>query len=73
MLLIISVIFLLAASLVVICILVMGKLLTKGAVAQMNLFCDERGSDLDTELLRIEDELFDVPFYPGMNAFWSFR
>lgn len=55
MLLIISVIILLAASLVVICIFVMSKLLSKGAETQMNLFCDERGSDLDTELLRIED------------------
>lgn len=25
------------------------------------------------QLLRIEDELFDVPAYPGMNAFWSLR
>lgn len=55
MLLIISAIFLLAASLVIICILFMSNVLTKGAVTQMNLFCDERGSDLDTELLRIED------------------
>ena len=55
MLLIISVILVLAASLVAICVLFMGNVLTKGAVTQMNLFCDERGSDLDTELLRIED------------------
>ena len=25
------------------------------------------------QLLRIEDELFDVPVYPGMDAFWSLR
>ena len=25
------------------------------------------------QLLRIEDELFDVPEYPGMEAFWSLR
>ena len=55
MLLIISVIILLAACLVVISILFMSNVLTKGAITQMNLFCDERGSDLDTELLRIED------------------
>ena len=55
MLLIISVILVLAVFLMVICILYMGNVLTKGAETQMNLFCDERGSDLDTELLRIED------------------
>ncbi|MCR4558149.1 MAG: diguanylate cyclase [Saccharofermentans sp.] len=55
MLLIISVILVLAAGLVAICVMFMGNVLTKGAVTQMNLFCDERGSDLDTELLRIED------------------
>jgi len=55
MMLIISVIFVLSACLMIICILFMGNVLTQGAVTQMNLFCDERGSDLDTELLRIED------------------
>ena len=25
------------------------------------------------QLLRIEDELFDVPVYPGMKAFWSIQ
>lgn len=55
MLLIISTIFVLAACLVIICTLFMSNVLTKSAVTQMNLFCDERGSDLDTNLLRIED------------------
>lgn len=53
--LIVSVVVVLALGLEAICVLFMGNVLTKGAVAQMNLFCDERGSDLDTELLRIED------------------
>ena len=55
MLLIIIGILLLATSLVVISALLSNKILTKGAAAQMNLFCEERGDDLDTELLRIED------------------
>ncbi len=25
------------------------------------------------QLLRIEDELFDIPLFPGMDAFWSLR
>ena len=25
------------------------------------------------QLLRIEDELFDIPAYPGMDAFWSLK
>lgn len=54
-LLIISVVVVLAMGLEAICVIFMGKILTKGAITQMNLFCDERGSDLDTELLRIED------------------
>ena len=55
MLLIIIIIFVLAASLVTISIGLTSKILTEETAAQMNLFCEERGDDLDTELLRIED------------------
>ena len=55
MMLIITIIFVLAASLVTISIALTSKILTQEAAAQMNLFCEERGDDLDTELLRIED------------------
>lgn len=55
MMLIIIGIIVLATSLVVISALLANKILTKGAATQMNLFCEERADDLDTELLRIED------------------
>jgi diguanylate cyclase (GGDEF)-like protein len=55
MMLIIIIIIVLAASLVAISIGLTSKILTEEAAAQMNLFCEERGDDLDTELLRIED------------------
>lgn len=55
MMLIIIVIIVLAASLVTSSIVLTSKILTQDAAAQMNLFCEERGDDLDTELLRIED------------------
>ena len=55
MLLIITGIILLAASLVIISVLLSSRILTKGATAQMNLFCRERADDIDTEFLRIED------------------
>ena len=45
----------LSSSLVVISVLLSGRILTKGARTQMNLFCEERADDIDTELLRIED------------------
>ena len=54
-LLVIVGIIILAASLVVISVLLSGKILTKGATTQMNLFCEERADDIDTEFLRIED------------------
>ena len=47
--------FILAATLVTISVVLSGKILTREAATQMNLFCEERGDDLDTELLRIED------------------
>lgn len=55
MLLIITGIIILAASLVIISVLLSSRILTKGATAQMNLFCRERADDIDTEFLRIED------------------
>lgn len=55
MLLIIIGVFLLSAVLVTVSIVLTGRILTKGAANQMNLFCEERGDDLDTDLLRIED------------------
>ncbi|MBO7452376.1 MAG: diguanylate cyclase [Clostridiales bacterium] len=45
----------LAASLVTISVLVSSNILTRGAANQMNLFCEERGHDVNTELLRTED------------------
>lgn len=47
--------FVLAAVLVTISIAVTTRILTEDAASQMNLFCEERADDLDTELLRIED------------------
>ncbi|MCR5148431.1 MAG: diguanylate cyclase [Eubacterium sp.] len=55
MLLIVLGMIVLSISLVVISVLLSGKILTKGAVTQMNLFCEERADDINTELLRIED------------------
>ena len=55
MMLIIIGIILLASSLVAISVLVSSRILTKGAATQMNLFCEERGDDIDTELIRTED------------------
>ena len=52
--------FVLAASLMTISIVLTSKIITKGAATQMNLFCEERGDDLDTELLRIEDAVGSV-------------
>ena len=54
-LLIVIGIILLATSLVIISAALVNELLSQGAVTQMNLFCEERADDLDTELLRIED------------------
>ena len=47
--------FLLAITLVTICVILTNRILTENTVAQMNLFCEERGDDLDTEFLRVED------------------
>ncbi len=55
MLLIIIGVFVLATVFVTVSVVLTSRILTKGAVTQMNLFCEERGDDLDTELLRIED------------------
>ena len=55
MLLIIAVTFVLAATLVTVSLVMTSKILTEEAASHMNLFCEERGDDLDTELLRIED------------------
>ena len=55
MLLIVIGIFVLAVSLVTICIILMSDMITQSAATQMNLYCDERASDIDAEFLRIED------------------
>ena len=55
MMLIIVGILVLSFSLMLISVLLSSNILTKGATTQMNLFCEERADDIDTELLRIED------------------
>ena len=55
MMLIIVGILILSVSLMLISVLLSSNILTKGATTQMNLFCEERADDIDTELLRIED------------------
>ena len=47
--------FVLAAILVFICAKLMSGMLTRDASAHMNLFCQEKGEDIDKELIRIED------------------
>ena len=47
--------FLLALVLVTICVILTNRILTENTASQMNLFCEERGDDLDTEFLRVED------------------
>lgn len=47
--------FLLAFTLVTICVILTNRILTDNTKAQMNLFCEERGDDIDTEFLRVED------------------
>ena len=47
--------FLLALTLVTICVILTNRILTENTATQMNLFCEERGDDLDTEFLRVED------------------
>ena len=54
-LLIIIGIILLASSLVAISVMLSNDILTKGAAVQMNLYCEERGDDIDAEFVRIED------------------
>lgn len=57
MLLIIIGAFLLAITLVTISVILTNRILTENTAAQMNLFCEERGDDLNTELLRVEDAI----------------
>ena len=47
--------FLLAITLVAICVILTNRILTENTATQMNLFCEERGDDLDTDFLRVED------------------
>lgn len=47
--------FSLAVTLVAVAISLSSKILTKGASAQMNLFCEERADDINLEMVRIED------------------
>ena len=55
MLLVIIGTFLLALALVTIAVILTNRILTENTKTQMNLFCEERADDLDTQLLRIED------------------
>lgn len=63
--LIVICIFVLAVSLLAICVLLTGRILTRNAATQMNLFCEERGDDLDTDLLRIEDAVGSLSKWTG--------
>ena len=47
--------FILAVTLVAVAIALSSKILSKGASAQMNLFCEERADDINLEMARIED------------------
>ena len=47
--------FILAVTLVAVAIALSSKILTTGASAQMNLFCEERADDINLEMARIED------------------
>ena len=47
--------FSLAVTLVEVAIALSSKILTEGASAQMNLFCEERADDINLEMVRIED------------------
>ena len=48
---------LLALTLVTICVILTNRILTENTKTQMNLFCEERGDDIDTEFLRVEDAI----------------
>jgi diguanylate cyclase (GGDEF)-like protein len=47
--------FTLAVTLVAVAIALSSKILSEGASAQMNLFCEERADDINLEMVRIED------------------
>ena len=47
--------FTLAVTLVAVAIALSSKILSEGASAQMNLFCEERADDINLEMARIED------------------
>ena len=55
MLLVVIGAFLLALTLVAISGILTNRILTENAASQMNLFCEERGDDLNTEFVRVED------------------
>lgn len=57
MLLIVFGMIVLAAILVTICATLMSDMLTKEASSHMNLFCQEKGVDIDKEFIRIEDSV----------------
>lgn len=74
MLLIIIGIFCLAAILVTICAILMSNMLTKDASSHMNLFCQEKGDDINKELIRIEDAVGSLSKWtyskiPDLNSF----
>ena len=47
--------FILVVTLVAVAIALSSKILSEGASAQMNLFCEERADDINLEMARIED------------------
>ena len=66
--------FVLAAILVTICSRLMSDMLTKDATSHMNLFCQEKGVDIDKELIRIEDSVGSLAKWasskiPDLNTF----
>lgn len=54
-LIIVICVFALTISFAVITAIFMGNILSKNAASHMTLFCDDRGMELDNELIRVED------------------
>ncbi|MBE7068899.1 MAG: diguanylate cyclase [Ruminococcaceae bacterium] len=74
MLLIIIGIFCLATVLVTLSAILMSNTLTKDASSHMNLFCSEKGDDINKELIRIEDAVGSLSKWtyskiPDLNSF----
>lgn len=74
MLLIIIGIFCLATVLVTLSAILMSNMLTKDASSHMNLFCSEKGDDINKDLIRIEDAVGSLSKWtyskiPDLNSF----